>query len=83
MKAKYGNQIVEIWKISHDTSDSEWVRAAFDKGILRWDKMNGDVLRFPQTFGGIAPVGYYLILLNSHDYMAVTEKKFGKDFRIL
>ena len=36
MKAKYGNQIVDVWEIGQATPKPSWVEEAFQKNYMVW-----------------------------------------------
>lgn len=36
MKAIFKNQIVEVWQVSKEGSQPQWVKSAFDKNYFQW-----------------------------------------------
>ncbi len=44
MRAKYGNSVVEIWKIDPQNIDENWVKQAFEDQIIWWNMSDKKVL---------------------------------------
>lgn len=48
MKAQYGQNIVDVWKVTRNNSPEDWVQTLIDKKQLVWKKdANGPLLRIP------------------------------------
>ncbi len=83
MKAKIGDRIVDVWKISHLSPRESWVQELFDQGIIYWYEANSNILMFPQAYGGAASVGFYFINLGKNEYQAVNSRRFKREFQLL
>ncbi|MFC4651519.1 hypothetical protein ACFO26_01170 [Lactococcus nasutitermitis] len=83
MRARKGEKIIDVWKISHEKITEQWVQDAFDEGQIYWYQSNENILIFPQTHGGAASVGFYLIYLNKKKYRAINPKRFEREFILL
>lgn len=49
MRAKYGNSVVEIWKIDSQNIDEDWVKQAFEDQIIWWNMSDKKILMVNNT----------------------------------
>lgn len=48
MKAQFGQNVVDVWKVTLDIAPENWVQTLIDKKQLVWKKdANGPLLRIP------------------------------------
>lgn len=89
MKAKYGNQIVDVWEIGQATPKPSWVEEAFQKNYMVWLDNHVRILMVAlNTFlatnikfsligtvvGGFAGYGKY-VLGCTGDYLDITNHR--------
>lgn len=84
MKAKYGHSVVDIWEISHDEPQEEWVHQLFESGQFQWKAKK----TYIQAVGSwmmyglvIGYIGDYLIKEDS--YRVIKEKEFVKHYEVI
>lgn len=98
MRAKYGNSVVEIWKIDPQNINKNWVKQAFEDQIIWWNMSDKKVLMVNNAgnaLTGILPkmkivglsvsmgvAGWYLVKSVDNNYKVIDEKHFKKEYSL-
>lgn len=91
MKAKIGEDIVDVWQISRDEPEEDWVIKLFENKNLRWYKDFNALQYTPGitifgAYGGgqmtIGKCGDWLVYMHG-GYKMIPSKRFNKDYTVL
>ncbi|MFC4653332.1 hypothetical protein ACFO26_10505 [Lactococcus nasutitermitis] len=87
MKAEYKGEKVEVWKISDNTLEDEWVRKAFDVGKIRWLKFDDTRLQVMERKNQVpyyGTMGEWLVFdAQNDDYSIVNTYVFPQRYEVL
>ena len=96
MKAIYRGRKVDVWQVSRDNVQPDWVKDAFEHNGLRWLHGSGNKVRIywpavtRASFVGIAggasamyDIGFEGDVIDFTNSKVVTAEKFAKKYRIV